>query len=216
MAYFAGLMISAENWRDAMTQWRAMLDDLTARRGFRASRELHATKLLSGHGNYFAVRPPLSECVNTHVEVLQTIALLPTARLFLSCGPLALERRAFERLITRVDRTMQAEGNHALLICDNGKTYDDLLDQLRVTNVIHGRFGATDRPLTRLVEDIVYRDSKRSALVQAADACVYTLFRKEQQLPRLEAVGFGRAFGVLAPIVVREAAPKDADGIIRC
>lgn len=216
IAYFAGVMIAADRWRDAMGLWKAMLERLAARRGFRTSRELHATKLLSGHGEYFARRPSLEQCVETHVEVLHTIAALPTVRLFLSCGPLAMERRAFERLITRVDRTMEAEDDHALLVCDNGKTYDDLLDQLRERNVIHGRYGSIDRPLTRLVEDIVYRNSKRSALVQAADACVYTLLRKEQPLPRLEQAGFGSAFAQVAPIVVRAAAPADPDGIIRC
>jgi hypothetical protein len=216
MAYFAAIMISADRWRDAVADWKVMLNDLAERRGFRTSRELHATKLLGGHGNYFAVRPTLTECVDTHVEILQTIAQLPSVGLFLSCGPLTLERRVFERLITRVDRTMETKNAHALVICDNGKTYDDLLDQLRRRNIIWSRYGAFDRPLTRLVEDIVYRDSKRSTLIQAADACVYTLFRKQQPLPRLETAGFARAFDVLAPAVVRAAAPADRDGIIRC
>jgi len=212
---FAGLMISAARWRDAVGTWQAMLEQLRHRRGFRTTRELHATKLLSGHGNYFDTRPRLAECVETHVDVLRTIVSLPSVRLFLASSPVDRELPLFERLITCVNRTMEAHDDHAILICDNGKTYDDLMNRLRHTNIVHGPFGVADRPLTRLVEDIVYRDSKRSVLIQAADACVYTLLRQEKPLPRLEAEHFGRAFQQFAPIVVREAAPDDVDGVIR-
>lgn len=215
-AYYSGVMIDAARWFNCREGWQAMLADITRRRRFRPSRELHATKLLGGHGHYFEMRPTNLECVETHLDVLRAISAFPTVRLFLSCGPLALEERVFERLITRVDRTMRAEDDHALLICDEGKTYDDLLERLRTHNPIHFREGAANIPLRRLVDDIVYRKSHRSFMVQAADACVYTLFRKEDPLPRLTALGFERAFPILAPIVFRGAAPGDADGIIRC
>ena len=82
-AYFSGLMIEAHQWRNCSLAWRHMLVDLRARRGFRTTRELHATKLLSAHGNYFDNRPTLADCVETHLDVLRTIVAFPTVRLFM-------------------------------------------------------------------------------------------------------------------------------------
>jgi hypothetical protein len=171
---------------------------------------------LGGHGQFFQRRPPLEVCVETHRELLRCIAGFNGAKLFLSCGPAQLQSRAFERLITRVNRTAQVLGDQVLLICDEGKTYDDLLNQLRESNPIVYAGYIANHPLTNIVEDIVYRNSKKSFMIQAADACVYTFFRKEDPLDRLQAAGFADTFPTIAPIIAREASRSDPEGIIRC
>ena len=108
-----------------------------------------------------------------------------------------------------------ADDAFAMVICDEGKTYDDLLNKLRERNYIRFIDTTVDAPLRRLVEDIVYRKSHASFMIQAADACVYTLFRREDPLPRLEDAGFAAAFEVLEPILFRGASRTDPHGIIR-
>ena len=132
---------------------------------------------------------------------------------------------AFERLINRINRTMQAWGSHALLICDEGKEadYTRLVRKMCVHNPIPSRFGVwqdtgnstRNIPIDRIIEDPFFKKSDKSYFIQLVDFCAYALLRKEKPIPSKSKYGLHEAFQQLEPICVKEACPRDQFGIIR-
>jgi len=74
---------------------------------------------------------------------------------------------------------------------------------------------AKNIPTDRILEDISYRDSARSILIQAADCCAYALLRRERHLESKNALGLHQSFYILEPIMVKQAFGKDPYGIVR-
>ncbi|MCR4408622.1 MAG: hypothetical protein NUW24_17160 [Anaerolineae bacterium] len=54
-------------------------------------------------------------------DALRLVAGLPGARLFNAVFPRNDDEQAFEWVLNRINRTLQAWGSYGLLICDEGK-----------------------------------------------------------------------------------------------
>ena len=64
----------------------------------------------------------------------------------------------------------------------------------------------------QIVEDIVYRDSKRSAFIQLADFCAFALLRSENPIASRTKYGLDKSFDRLKPALVTQAFAKDPRG----
>lgn len=132
---------------------------------------------------------------------------------------------AFERLLNRINRTMEEWNNHAMLICDEGKEaeYTRLVRKMSVYNPIPSRFGLwqdTGQPtknitLSKIIEDPIFKESDKSYFVQMADFCAYGLLRREQHLASKNKYGIHQAFDELKKVAVRACNLRDPMGIIR-
>jgi hypothetical protein len=106
-----------------------------------------------------------------------------------------------------------------MLVSDEGKDFTPLIRRMRRSNsipTVHGSWGgavARNKPVDRIVEDIVYRDSKHSTFIQLADLCAFSLLRFERPTPRTVAAGLEAAFRRLDPVVVKQAFTKDPKGL---
>ncbi len=150
---------------------------------------------------------------------------LPGARLFNAVFPAKEDERAFEWLLNRIHRAMEAWGSHALLICDTGKEiqYTRISRRLHVYNPIPGKYGkwpdsgksTKNIPIFRIIEDPFFKKSEQSYFIQCVDFCAYALLRRENQIPSKNRYGLHQAFQILRPILVLEANSRDPDGIIR-
>ena len=114
--------------------------------------------------------------------------------------------------------------SNGLIVHDEGKDYTPLVRRMGVYNPIQSKFGAWEDgkptkiiPVTHILEDIVFRQSHRSDLIQMADFCAYALFRSEFPLPSKTKYGLDTAFDSLNTICVTAAFGKDPRrlGIIR-
>lgn len=148
--------------------------------------------------------------------------MMPDAQLINAAVPLAEENRAFERLLNRINVNMRKAGSTAVIFSDEGKNYDAMLRRMRRHNFIASHFGqwpggvpAKNIPLDRILEDLVYRDSKRSLFIQAADWCGYALLRRENPIPSKTKLGLDQSFYILEPIMVKAAHGADPYGVIR-
>jgi len=110
---------------------------------------------------------------------------------------------------------MRDAGSNALIISDEGKSYDKLLRRMRRFNFIPSKIGMWETGtisknirIGRVIEDLVYRDSARSLFIQAADACVYALLRSENPLPSKSALGLDQSLMILERIMVKLAFAK--------
>lgn len=225
LCIFSALAIPVDEWREVFQQIREWRRELKRTYGIYVYKELHAWKFISGRGRPSDRIITKSQRAAIFRQGLQLIAGLPGARLFNVAFPRKGERRAFERILNRMDRTLQAWASHAILFCDEGKEviYTRLVRKMAVFNPIPSQFGRwrdtgetyRNIPITRIIEDPVFKRSAQSYFIQLVDFAAYALLRKERPLDSKTRYGIDQGFAELSPILVREATRYDPEGIIR-
>jgi hypothetical protein len=55
-------------------------------------------------------------------------------------------------------------------------------------------------PVTHIIEDPIFKDSKQSYFIQLADFCAYAALRMERPLPAKTAFGFDKVYELLRPV----------------
>jgi hypothetical protein len=220
--YYSALAIPVDQWRDCLDHLTGMRRQLWASDKVYIRKELHATELVSGHGRYSPVFFPKGARVRVYEYVLSCIVRMPGVQLFNGASHKSNEDTLFEYLVNRINVNMVKASSHAILISDEGKNYDWMLRRMRHFNYIPSKYGAwgpgqaaKNIPVSRIVEDLVYRDSKRSSFVQMADMCAYALLRRERPLASKNKYGLDKSFYNLEPIMVKQANGKDPYGIVR-
>ena len=190
--------------------------------GVRMQKELHSKDWNAGKGNL--AKHPISKDRRARLFdfFLSAICTLPGAQLINAAVPAFEQNRGFDWLLVRIQNNMRKAGSQALIFCDEGKSYDSIRRKLGVHNYIPSKMGdwgdgssSKNIPTDRILEDIIYRDSKKSIFVQAADACAYALLRRERPIATKTAIGLDQSFYILEKIMVKAAFGKDKMGIIR-
>jgi hypothetical protein len=222
---FSALLVRDESWQDAFRIVRDFRRGLRKSDGIFMYSEIHAWKFVSGRGHISDAVVPKGRRCAIFLELLRLVARLPQTHLFNAVFPVKEELRAFEWLLNRINRTMQAWNNHAILISDQGKESDmtRLRRKLGAFNPIPSQKGVWDDsgethkniPIERIIEDPFYKDSRHSYFIQLVDCCAYALLRRENPVASKTKYGIDKAFAVLSPILVREATKYDPEGIIR-
>jgi hypothetical protein len=188
------------------------------------TKELHATDFVAGRGRLGPQVITKGRRCQIFLETLQMVANLPEIRMLSAIGPRAMERLLFERLVNRINTAMAKWNSNALIVHDEGKDYTGLVRRMGVYNPIQSKFGAwpggnpiKNIPVNRILEDIVFRQSHKSDMIQMADFCTYALFRSEFPLPSKTRYGLDKGFEILHPICIKTAFAKDPRklGIIR-
>lgn len=215
---FSAIILPAVKWADALDHLIAFRRSIKSSHGIYMQLELHATDWLGGRGNVAPTTVLRSERAIIFKQALEHIALLPECSIINAHGPRRQELQLFERMCNRIQRNMAVRNSHAMLISDEGKSFDGLVRRLRRFNPIPGRFGGLlERPLDRIIEDVVYRKSDRSLFIQAADFCAFSLLRMESPTPKIERMGLSDAFMSLERVLEKRAYGADPRrlGIVR-
>lgn len=225
LCVFSALAIPADAWREVFKHVRQYRRDLKTSDGIYVYVEMHAWKFVSGRGKIADGIVTKGRRCQIFKDTLQLTSGLPGVRLFNAVFPVKEDERAFEWLLNRVNRTMQAWDSRAILICDEGKeaSYTRLARRMAVHNPIPSRFGAwldtgaatRNLPTDRIIEDPFFKRSDQSYFIQLTDFCAYALLRRERPVASKTKYGIHEAFGLLSSILVREASTRDAEGIIR-
>ncbi len=221
---YSALLVHESVWRISRAMMLDYRRSLKETDGVYITKELHATEFVAGRGNIAASSVSKGRRCEIFREALSVVAAMPKIQMLNAIGPRSSERQLFERLITRLNRTMAEWRSHAMMIHDEGKDYSQLVRRMTVYNPVPSRYGKwpnglayKNMPIERLVEDIVYRDSRKSSFIQMADFCSYALFRSEYPLASKTKYGLDKAFDLLAPICLKTASESDPRklGIIR-
>lgn len=218
------LVISADQWHDALTQIRQWRRALKRSDGIFVYKEFHAWKFVSGRGRISDRAVAKGRRCEIFREALGVLRDLPSVSLFNAVFPRAADLTAFERILNRINRTMQDRDSYAMLIWDQGKEaeYRRLTRRMRIRNPIPSMFGewepgtyAKDIPLDRIIEDPVFKDSEQSYFIQLVDFCAYALLRRERPIPSKTRYGLDKAFDIVSPALFRKATRRDEEGILR-
>ena len=221
LACFSALIIPADRWRDSLDWLLEARRALRDCHGIYITKEIHATDWNSGKGKIAKHLLGKHARVSFFHYLLSAVSRMPGSQLINAAMPASQEDRAFERLLNRINTNMSKAGSQAVIFCDEGKNYDGMLRRMRHFNPIPSRFGGWSAGkstkninLDRVLEDIVYRDSKRSLFIQAADWCAYAVLRNRNPIPSKTALGLDRSLEILGPICVKRANHKDPLGVI--
>ncbi len=228
LCVFSALLIPDYQWRNCFGVIKNLRKNLKQSDGISIHSEFHAWKFVSGRGNLGANKI-IGKWRRAQIfkQTLNTISTMPDAKLINVCLSADKEDWAFERLLNRINRNMQSCNSRALLICDQGKDaiYTRLCRKMGVYNPIPSMYGgwndggansfSKNIPIEKIIEDPIFKDSKKSYFVQLADFCAYSLLRREHQIASKNAYGLHKAFNELIPICVKEANKKDPLGIVR-
>lgn len=221
---FSALLVPAKQWMLAYDHLIGTRRTMRLTDGVLQSVELHATDWLAGRGNVAVTTLPKGARARLFDYVLSAIVLMPGIRIINAHAAKSDEMMLFERLMNRIDTFANKASSHALIISDEGKSYDALLRRMRRYNPIPSQFGAwstgtgsMNLPVQRILEDIVYRDSAKNYFIQAADFCAFSLLRMENPTANARKYGFDQSFHILKPVLVTNAYGRDPRrlGIIR-
>jgi hypothetical protein len=221
---FSGICVPSEQWHAALDHLIGMRRQMKVSDGVYTSVEHHATDWIGGRGNIAPWLVPKGARARLFEYALSCFVCLPGVQLFNAFGSLKNEFTLIERLLNRIQANMTEAGSRAILLCDEGKSYDHVLRKHRRINHIPSKLGdwgagapTKDIPVKLILEDLVYRDSARSYFIQAADFCAYALMRREIPTPATTRLGIVNSFRTLEQICVKKAFAKDPAklGIIR-
>ncbi|MEM6383443.1 MAG: DUF3800 domain-containing protein [Pseudomonadota bacterium] len=225
---FSALLVPHDKWNEAFAYiklWRGHLRD-THRIPLYA--ELHATEFLSGRGSRGVLghlsRRIRSQIFHKHFEVVEHMKTKFGVRMINVCNDDDDQFRAFERMLNRVNRTMQSWNSYAYLICDEGKElqYTRMVRRMRVHNYIPSDRGVWDSglatkniPIDRIIEDPRFKSSVGSYFIQLSDFNAHGLLRMHKPTPRARQFRYHRSFNQLENVLVKECNRRDPKGIIR-
>lgn len=221
---FSALCIPDDKWQASLEHLIGMRRALRASDGIYTTVEMHATDWIGGRGNIAPHIVPKGARARMFNYALSSFVLLPGASLLNAFGPKGREETLFERLLNRIQVFLSKAGSRAVIFSDEGKNYDYLLRRMRRFNFIPSKFGdwgdgaaARNMPTRQILEDLVYRDSKRSLFVQAADFCAFALLRSEVPTAATSRLGVHESFALIEPLCIKQAYAKDPRrlGIIR-
>jgi hypothetical protein len=218
---YSAIAVPAARWRETFTtivNWRRKLK---LSDGIMTTKEFHATDFVAGRGRLGPRVVTKGRRCAIFREAFALMNGVEGLRIFSSCRK-ANRDWAFERLITRVHKTMETWDSHALLICDEGKEseFTRLMRKMGVYNpvpvyVATGILEVQNLPTVRILEDPFFKPSNRSFFVQMADFVAYGLLRREQALASKNEYDLHKCFDLLKDVVAREASNTDPMGVIR-
>lgn len=217
---FSALLVHESVWKTHLGTFRDFRRKLKLSDGIFVTKELHATEFTAGRGKLGKNLVTKGRRCEIYRQTLQMIAALPKLKMLNAFASKGNEKQVFERLVNRLNRTMAEWNSRAIIIHDEGKDYTNLVRRMCVYNPVRSRFATwpdgsvfKNMPTDRIIEDIVFRDSKRSSFIQMADFCAYALFRGEMPLASKAKYGLNEAFHILEPVCVQAAYARDPRGL---
>lgn len=127
---------------------------------------------------------------------------------------------AFSRLITRynmfLEKTVHDEG---IIISDesNEQPLRNLIRKMKVYNPVQSHYSANtyNAKITKVIEDIIHRNSAHSYFIQTVDVITYLLKQKEYPKSSTKKYNLDLLFDLLDEIFLKTASINDVQGIVR-
>lgn len=222
---YAGVAVPEDRFRSVLTEIKTFRRALRESDGIFINKELHAWKLVSGRGRLGSKTVTKGRRCQVFREALSLVGELEGVRVFLGFGPRKQRLLLLNRLINRINRTMQKWGSRAMLIFDEGeeKAYTRLVRKMGVYNPIPSKYGLwmpegmpyRNMPVEQIIEDPSFRRSEQSYLIQMADLCGYALLQHERPTQRGLKYGLNTTIQLIETVIVRETNPSDPLGVVR-
>lgn len=218
---YTALVITGDRWADTFKKVKAFRESLRRDHGIFIAYELHAWKFVLGRGRPAKRAIYKDERAAIFKKTLRFVAECNCFTVVSSCS--TTQQYALERLVTRIHNTAKDRGERALLFFDEGDEIDTTrrLRRMRKHNPIPSKEGywrstgtrSHNVPLTSILEDPIFKDSKNSYFIQLADFCAYALLRMERPVANRTKFGIHEAYEILRPATRTLTSPSDPRGM---
>jgi hypothetical protein len=224
----SGLIMHYKSWYGKLDLLKRMRKYFKKKYGLNINVEIHAKELfrVSSLKAYKKIRKA------ERVKILKEYAeLIP--KIFKDCWLInvCLHKKnfapgtdftllAFKRLITFYDMFLStAVNDEGIIISDEAdeRKLRTLLKKMRIYNPVQAQHsGKTDESrITKVIEDILHRNSADSYFVQTVDVIAYLLKHKEYPKSGIKKYNLDLLFNLLQPILFKSVSNKDPQGIVR-
>ena len=199
LCVFSALTIRADKWNSCLNEIKKFRHNIQTSDGISVYTEFHAWKFVSGRGKLADGVVTKGRRCNIFKQTLQMVSTLPEAQLFNAVFPTKANVSAYEALLGSINRNLQRQDSHAILICDEGK-------ETIYTKLVRRMQTSKNSAIDRILEDPFFKQSDQSYFIQLSDFCAYALLRQERPIASKTKYGLDQAFNLLEPI---------SEGIIR-
>lgn len=217
---YSALLVDGKLWNESFEAVKAMRRQLRLDHGIYLGKELHAWKFAAGKGRISDRVLSKSARAAIFAHILKFIASSGHFQIVSSIN--TNEFYAFERIINRINRTAEARGKQVLLFSDEGQeiVFTKRIRRMRVFNHIPSNQGtwsagaATKNiPISRIIEDPMFKKSHLSYFIQLVDFCAYALLRMERPIPSRSIWGYDKMYEILQPCVIQAVNPRCPKGL---
>lgn len=226
-----GLVVHELRWRDALSEVVEFRRKMRDKFALKMREEVHSSPFINKPGEL--VRIPRNDRLAILRHFGDVIAKLPDVSLI--SVVVAKEgkpegydphEKAWQALLQRFENTLSnrnfpgpaAQDERGMIIVDGDQSgrLVKLVRKMRHVNFVPSQYGAArNLPTRSIIEDPVFRDSRHSLLVQAADVAAYFLYQQEVPNSYMRRSGGKAYFNRLEPIYNRLAARNDPQGVVR-
>lgn len=221
------LIVPDHTWADCFGIVKDFRKRLKVSDGIFTTKEFHATDFVAGRGRISPQVVAKHRRCEIFREVLEMVADLPGVAIMNGCWPQAglddVHMIALDRVLNRLQVRCAAKDDRAILFIDAGRESEirKIARKMHVFNRIPSQFGAwqSGQPtknitVDRILEDPIFKDSRRSYFLQIADFIAFALLKSESPpTPHVQRYGLATAFDLVAPVCVREAHRRDPKGL---
>jgi hypothetical protein len=223
-----GLIVPVDEWNVSLQRLVKLRKEIRKTTGLSEREEIHSSELIRIN----KIEAYRSIPKQVRISILKTFVteipvIFPGAKIICVCldkqsttGYQSFQELAWKRLIQRYDTFLKKKNSKGIIVADDSDepVLRALLRKMRVYNPVPSKFsdsGFYNPVITNVVEDIFFRESKHSFVIQAVDAIAQALYRKEYPKGSLKKFGLQYLFDTLDPLLLKEASPKDPQGIVR-
>jgi hypothetical protein len=221
-----GLIVPINEWNSSLQRLVKLRKHFHKVTGLPEREEIHSSELV--RINKIESYRKISK--STRISILKAFVneiptIFPGSKIICICldkqslgNNQSFQEIAWKRLIQRYDTFLKkCKGNGVIISDDSDEPIlRRLLRKMRVYNPVPSKYSGYYNPVvTNIVEDIFFRQSKHSFIIQVVDAIAHSLYRKEYPKGSLKKYGLQYLFDSLTPLLLKEASPKDLQGVVR-
>ncbi|MDQ3288248.1 MAG: DUF3800 domain-containing protein [Pseudomonadota bacterium] len=227
----SGVVIHELTWIPALDALVAYRAKMRGRFGLKLREEIHAAHFISKPGSLGRIRRHDRLTMLRHfadeIARLQGISIINVI-VDKQGKPESYDpfEKGWQALIQRFENTIRHRNFPSQVNADErGMIYPDglpmqkltgLMRRMRRHNPVPSQVGGfRSLLLTKVVEDPVYRDSRHSLFVQAADLAAFLLYQNTVPNAYMKKSGGWKYFDRLGPVMCTSASANDPQGIVR-
>ncbi|HHV73078.1 MAG TPA: DUF3800 domain-containing protein [Thermoanaerobacterium sp.] len=221
---FSALGIPSENWNNIFNVIKRFRMYLKKKYGIRMAQELHATEFVAGRGklgNKIVTKGKRAFIFKRYISLLSALSKYNVDCINVSVNTY---ENALDRIINRINRSLQAKNDYGILIFDKGDEIriKRVLRKMRVFNPIPSKYGEWEPntitkniTIDRIIADPFFRDSQDDYFIQTVDFIAFALLRCDYPTAKVQKYGLEKLFIKLKPILNLHAHTADPYGIVR-
>lgn len=227
-----GVVVNEQHWNDARSAMLSFRQRMRSSFGLKLREEIHSAKFITNPGSLVRIKR------NDRLTILRHFANELGALPYLSIINVVVRKqgkpdgydvygKAWQALVQRFENTLSyanfpgpnAAKEWGMVFADGqpSATLTAMFRRMRAYNPVPNMIGGGYRNLmiSRVIEDPSFRDSAHSMFIQAADLAAFLLYQKEQPNAYMRKSGGQSYLARLAPVLCRQASPRDPFGVVR-